>query len=50
MCDTRTLLRCNVGDNSMEPVAVTGSIEPLPTTTDEGVGYRGKITCERKVD
>jgi hypothetical protein len=48
--DTRTLLRHNVGDNSVEPVAMTGSIEPLPTTIDEGVGYNGKRTCEREVD
>jgi hypothetical protein len=48
--DTRTLLRRKVGDNSVEPVAVTGKIEPLPTTIDEGVGYRGNRTCERKED
>ena len=48
--DTRTLLRRNVGDNSVELVAVTGSIEPLPTIIDEGVGYRGNRTCEREED
>jgi hypothetical protein len=45
-----TLLRCKAGDNSMEPVAVTGRIEPLPIIIDEGVGYCGGRTCERKVD
>jgi hypothetical protein len=48
--DTRTLLRCKLGDNSVEPVAVTGSVEPLPTTIDEGIGYRGKKVCEREED
>ena len=40
--DTRTLLRRKKGDNSVEPVAVTGIMEPLPTTIDEGAGYRGE--------
>ena len=44
--DTRILLRCNEGDNSVEPVAVTWIIEPLPTTIDEGVGYHGEHACE----
>jgi len=44
--DTRTLLRRKKGDNSVEPVAVTGMTEPLPTTMDEGVGYRGEQACE----
>jgi hypothetical protein len=48
--DTRTLLRRKVGDNSVDPVAVTGKVEPLPTTIDEGVGYHGKRTCEREED
>jgi len=48
--ETRTLLRRKAGDNSVEPVAVTGRIEPLPTIIDEGVGYRGTRTCERVVD
>ena len=48
--DTRTLLRRKEGDNSVEPVAVTGMIEPLPTTIDEGVGYREGRICEREED
>jgi hypothetical protein len=48
--ETRTILRCKVGDNSVELVAVTGRIKPLPTIIDEGVGYRGKRTCEREAD
>ena len=40
--DTRILLRCNEGDNSVEPVAITGIMELLPTTMDKGVGYRGE--------
>jgi hypothetical protein len=48
--DTRTLLRRKDGGNSVEPMAVTGSIEPLPTTMDEGVGYRGKEVCESEED
>jgi hypothetical protein len=48
--ETRTLLRLKVGDNSVEPVAVTGRIEPLLTIIDEGVGYRRKRTCEREAD
>ena len=40
--DTRTLLRHKRGDNSVEPVALTGIMEPLPTTIDEGAGYRGE--------
>jgi hypothetical protein len=40
--DIRTLLRRKAGDNSVEPVAVTGRIEPLLTIIDEVVGYRGK--------
>jgi hypothetical protein len=47
--DTRTLLRRKAGDNSVEPVSVTGRIEPLPTIID-GVGYHGERTCEREVD
>jgi hypothetical protein len=31
-------------------MAVTGSVEPLPTTIDEGVGYRRKEKCERVED
>jgi len=46
--DTRTLLRRKFEVNSVEPVAVTGIREPLPTTIDEGVGYRGRRTCERE--
>jgi hypothetical protein len=48
--DTRTLLRHKEGDNSVEPVVVTGRVEPLPTIIAEGVGYRGKRTCEREED
>jgi hypothetical protein len=44
--ETRTLLRHKEGDNSVEAVAITGITEPLPTTMDEGVGYRGKQACE----
>ena len=31
----------------MEPVAVAGKREPLPTIMDEGEGYREKEVCER---
>lgn len=48
--DTRTLLRRKEGDNSVKPVAVTGMTEPLPTTIDEGVGYREGRICEREED
>ena len=40
--ETRTLLKCKEADNSMEPVAITGIMELLPTTMDKGVGYRGE--------
>jgi hypothetical protein len=39
-----------VGDISVEPVAMTGRVEPLPTIIEEGVGYRGNETCEREED
>ena len=29
------------------PVDVMGSNEPLQTTMEVGVGYRGKVKCER---
>jgi hypothetical protein len=48
--ETRTLLRRKLEDNSVEPVAVTGRKEPLPTTIDEGLGYRGKEMCDREED
>jgi hypothetical protein len=48
--DTRTLLRCKVGDNFVEPVAVIGIREPLPTTIDEGLGYHGNKACESEED
>ena len=44
--ETRTLLRRKEGDNSVEAVAITGITELLPTTMDEGVGYREKQACE----
>ena len=28
----------------------TGSREPLPTTMDEGLGYRGEKVCDRLLD
>jgi hypothetical protein len=31
-------------------VATTGSREPLPTTIDEGVGYRREKVCERMLE
>lgn len=31
----------------MAPVEVTGRREPLPTTIEEGTGYRGGEVCER---
>jgi hypothetical protein len=48
--DTRTLLTRKSGDNSAEPMVVTGSVESLPTTIGEGVGYCGKEKCERVED
>jgi hypothetical protein len=48
--DTRTLLRCKLGDNSVDPVAITRSVEPLPTIIDEGIGYRGSEGCDREED
>jgi hypothetical protein len=48
--DTRTLLRQKLGDNSAEPMTVTGTVEPLPKTIEEGVGYCGKEKCERVED
>jgi len=44
--DTRTLLRCKEGGNSVEPVAVIGMMEPLLTTMDEGAAYRREQACE----
>jgi hypothetical protein len=38
--ETKTLLRRKDGGMTVVPVDVTGSKEPLPTTMDEGVGYR----------
>jgi hypothetical protein len=29
------------------PVDVIGSNDPLPTTMEVGLGYRGKVKCER---
>jgi hypothetical protein len=46
--NTRTLLRHKLDDNSVEPVAVTGIREPLPTIIDKGLGYHGRRTCERE--
>ena len=37
--ETRTLLRVKGPERDVEPVAVTGSKEPSPTTIDEGKGY-----------
>jgi hypothetical protein len=48
--DTRTLLRRKLGDNSVEPVAVTGIREPLPITIDEGLGYHGNRESESEED
>jgi len=48
--DIRTLLSRKEEDNSVEPVAVIGMIDPLPTTIDEGVGYRKGRICEREED
>jgi hypothetical protein len=45
--ETRTLLRKNEPGSCVEPVAVTGKREPLPTIMDEGEGYREKEVCER---
>ena len=42
----RTLLRRKRGESSVEPVAVKGIMEPLPTTMDEGARYRGEQACE----
>ena len=38
--ETRTLLRVKGPERDVEPVAVTSSKEPSPTTIDEGKGYR----------
>jgi hypothetical protein len=46
--ETRTLLRHNKGEITVEPTDVTGSKDPLPTTMDEGEGYRGELVCERE--
>jgi hypothetical protein len=45
--ETRILLSKNEPGSCVEPVAVTGKREPLPTIMDEGEGYREKEVCER---
>jgi len=40
--ETRTLLREKGPGRRAVPVAVTSRREPLPTTIDEGEGYRGE--------
>jgi hypothetical protein len=44
---TRTLLRCKEGDKAAAPVAITGKMEPLQTTIDEGAGKQGRDVEER---
>ena len=45
--DTRTLLSLKEPDKSVEPVAVTGRREPLPTIIEEGVNDQGADMCEK---
>jgi hypothetical protein len=46
--ETRTLLRRNEGEITVEPTDVTGNKDPLPTTMEEGEGYREELVCERE--
>jgi hypothetical protein len=45
--ETRTLLRVKGPGSRAMPVVVTGSKEPLPTTIEEGEGYRGSDAEDR---
>jgi len=48
--ETSTLLRRKDGEITVEPVDVTGSKDPLPTTMDDGVGYREEVVCESELE
>lgn len=44
-----TFLRKKEPGSCMEPIAVTGIREPLPTTMKEGAGYHEKEEWESKL-